>query len=142
MSTYDAPNFLAPAIDEDDNANNKPTSRHVAAEHVLAPKSVLALKQQQQQRADHDVIASNQLFTILLPNSYYASSNSLGEEEQSAAKSGNTGATAAADHVAVDYDLELPRPMKSATVFDYHEVSLEDYDWDRIFGEAAAASAH
>jgi hypothetical protein len=34
--------------------------------------------------------------------------------------------------------MELPAPMKSPTVFDYHEVSLDDYDWDRIFGEAAS----
>jgi hypothetical protein len=138
MSTYDAPNFLAPA----EELSHKPTSSNVADEAAVEDKLARKVKLSQLQKLPaykDDVITSDQLFTILLPNSYH-SSNSLGGEA-AAAKSGNSGASVAADLHVVDYDLELPKPMKSATVFDYHEVSLEDYDWDRIFGEAAAAAA-
>jgi hypothetical protein len=132
MSTYDAPNFL-PAENshktdgeaKEETQAGKQKSTKVAQLIQPAP-AVDDLKEKEQLQASGD-----QLFTIILPNTYYSSA-ARGE-------GGNYTQTAGeAAEAVIDYDMELPAPMKSPTVFDYHEVSLDDYDWDRIFGEAAS----
>ena len=122
MSTYDAPNFLPPAENSNSHSGHDETRKQKLSQLKQLP---------QQPAAAHDDVTSDQLLTIILPNSFYNSNNLSSNDD-------NLGASGVGDSAVIDYDAELPKPLKSATVFDYHEISLEDYDWDRIFGEAAA----
>jgi hypothetical protein len=132
MSTYDAPNFLPAETShksdeeakEETQAGKQKTTK--VAQLIQPASAVDNLKKKEQLQASGD-----QLFTIILPNTYYSSAT-RGEGGN------NTQTGGEAEEAVIDYDMELPAPMKSPTVFDYHEVSLDDYDWDRIFGEAAS----
>ena len=138
MSTYDSPNFLpmehssklkiSPTGD-DDTADKKQKAAESLQQAVQITENV------EEPQAVYD---DDQLFTIILPKNYYsAASNTSGEEVNYNDKDKPVEGGAA---VVSDYDMELPPPMKSPTVFDYHEVSIDDYDWDRIFGEASSSS--
>lgn len=135
MSTYDAPNFL-PAENsqksdseakKEGQAGKQNTTKVAQLIHPAAPVDSPAGKEKLPASGD-------QLFSIILPNTYYSSAtHSVSGEGGNYTKTREEG-----EGPVIDYEIELPAPMKSPTVFDYHEISLDDYDWDRIFGEAAS----
>ncbi len=132
MSTYDAPNFMPL---ENSNSKIKSVPRD---EFIIADKPKPAkVSYQPRDVTTNELQAGEQLFTIILPNSYYNSETSNHSADGVSDRPSNSAS--GSPDPTIDYDAELPAPMKSPTVFDYHEVSLDDYDWDRIFGEAAAA---
>ena len=154
MSTYDTPNFLMPldgiSSSHHHNLDNKPTTSNAPVEAAkkqkLSQLTKLPLPSAAPAAVPHDVANDQMLLTIILPNSFYSGrgnqvSHGQDDNNEATGKKSNSGSNKHHDDTVIDYDAELPKPMKSATVFDYHEVSIEDYDWDRIFGEAASLQA-
>lgn len=149
MSTNDAPNFLMAMVEDGSSSSRSNSFQQLHNKLPVAVDFEAAKKQQKlslltklspSAAAPHHDVTNDQL-TIILPSSYYLSDSH--EATTTTAKKGyGPGAASRHSGDTIDYDIELPKPMKSATLFDYHEVSIEDYDWDRIFGEAALQATH